>query len=290
MKETVFHLSNCEEMGEDEKVGIMFFPNKYFTSVGVYDDEFKGSLLSLRLISTILSNELINVVKTHNHYSRFVKVFFKHLVDIMYWVNKYKITEVYDFLRNMLTLRQPTKISLISNIEYIMINGGIVFIYRILAGVVSQIAYHRRLKKNPKYKNYIESIKHNLIKKNQDDKTTVEQFIDKHNDLSCFNYEECEMFKKIMNHVNFRRKHKYFKNLDAFPECDMNLVASSNQKVYSHFLWVYGGLTKYTYNLQRHELPNNDFYSAMFIKLGILPNDLAEMLKANLYVLSQVAA
>jgi hypothetical protein len=289
MKETKFYLPNCEGL-DDESIELLFFPNKYFTAIDIHDDEFKGSTLSLRLISIIISNELMNVVKTHKYYHKFVKIFFKHLVDIMYWVNKYKITEVYDFLRNMLTLRQPTKISPISNIEYIMINGGSNFIYRILGEIVSQKTYHKRVKKNDKLKDHIDSIKHNLVKENQDDKETVKQFISKHDDNKYFVYEERDMFKKIMDHVTFCRGNKYFKNLDKFPECDMNLVVSPNQKVYSHFLWVYGEMTEYVYNLRQHELPNNDFYNLMLTKLSILPDDLAEMLKANLYVLSQVAA
>ena len=313
MKETKFYLPNCKDLDENESIELLFFPNKYFNGVDIHDDEFKGvdihvdefkgSTLSLRLVSIILSNDLMNVVKTHKYYPKFVKVFFKHLVDIMYWVDKYKITEVYDFLKNMLTLRWPTKISLISNIEYIMINGGSNFIYRILGEIISQKTYNRKVKKNDKLKDHIESIKHNLVKENQDDrcqhltedlkdhdKETVKQFISKHDDRLYFGHEERSIFKKIMDHVTFCRGNKYFKNLDKFPECDMNLVVSPNQKVYSHFLWVYGEMTEYVYNLRQHELPNNDFYNLMLTKLSILPNDLAEMLKANLYVLSQVAA
>jgi hypothetical protein len=171
-----------------------------------------------------------------------------------------------------------------------MINGGSNFIYKILGEIVSQKTYHKRVKKNDKLKDHIESIKLNLVKENQDDKETVKQFISKHDDRLYFGYEEREMFKKIMDHITFRRGNKYFKNLDKFPECDMNLVVSPNQKVYSHFLWVYGEMTEYMYNLRQHELPNNDFYNLMLTKLSILPDDLAEMLKANLYVLSQVAA
>lgn len=287
MKETKFYLPNCKDLYDKESIELVFFPNKYFNGVDIHDDEFKGSTLSLRLVSIILSNELMNVVKTHKYYPKFVKVFFKHLVDIMYWVDKYKITEVYDFLKNMLTLRRPTKISLISNIEYIMINGGSNFIYRILGEIISQKTYNRKVKKNDKLRDHIESIKHLTEDLKDHDKETVKQFISKHNDRLYFGYEERSIFKKIMDHVIFCRGNKYFKNLDKFPECDMNLVVSPNQKVYSHFLWVYGEMTEYVYNLRQHELPNNDFYNLMLTKLSILPNDLAEMLKANLYVLSQ---
>jgi hypothetical protein len=68
-------------------------------------DNFNGDPFCLTLIACIIDEKLLYIVKTANIYPKFTKLFLTHLKDVLYWANKYKIVEVFEFIKNLLTLR-----------------------------------------------------------------------------------------------------------------------------------------------------------------------------------------
>ncbi len=109
---------------------IVNFPkNIYFNDT--ITDRFTGDIDCLHIISILIDKKFSQYIKIPQIMTDIIKRFILHLNNIMYWVNKYNITEVFDFIRNILTLRYPQSIDYIDLYDYIMQRGGIEYIKRI---------------------------------------------------------------------------------------------------------------------------------------------------------------
>lgn len=226
---------------------------------------------SLSIISFIIEPSILKNIKTPYIYPKFIKWFFKHIKDILYWSNKYQIVEVFSFIENMLTLRSNPTIKLISNYDYIKLNGGAKFIDKfndlcdISVNYNSQLFlddYNKYNAAHPEHK-YEDSIKYYCAKKyNRDNKAQLEI-------------------------IQQRKYYAYFDILDHMNEIDLSLLFDLTQTVYSHFLWIYTEKLKHTYKFIRQTLPNIHFYNEMCNIAKQLPDKLSKMLTANLHILYQ---
>ena len=266
---------------------VRFYENNYFKAT-VYD-EFNGNMDCMRIIAALVCRQWRHFLHLPYIQINLIKQTTKHLKDIIYWAIKYKISEVFDFIRNILTFKHPQHVKLLNTYDYIMLNGGVDYFKKNML----ELANER--KKTGEYFAYPEKIQSLIRTMNNEFNKCSTKFDDevkfliaKHKDLKIFGDDLLRYSIRItLERINYRRSLAFFKTLDESPELGIELLVNPTQKVYSHFLWAHTKMIENHYSLQVLKLPNIDFYNDLLSAAQLLPEDLATMLKANLYVLNQ---
>lgn len=261
------------------KCNVWFSTNPYFKSLvtdcdikhaTIYNSDMKDPT-ALSIISFIIDKDIMKNIKSPLIYPKFVKWFFKHANDIIYWANKYNIIEVFTFIGNLFTLRVPEEIHRLSAFEYVKLSGREFFMNNILD---DQFIPKGSLE------NYLN--KYNEIHKDKPIEGIIELFFGKTLGKDFIYRREAKIIV-----INLRKNFAYFGILDSFPETDLSLLFKPNQSVYSHFLWTHTNAIKHKYKLSYQKIPDIEFYNNMLAIGKLLPGKLEKMLIANLHIMLQ---
>lgn len=276
---------------------IEFLPNTYFknpnhihtsiTKQTIYD-EFNGDPYCLSLISLIINKKSLYALGLPDIYPEFIKLLFTHLKDVLYWANKYKIVEVFEFIKNLFTLRQPPKIKMLSTYEFIELQGDMKYIEKVLIEISQQSHryFNNNLLKPDVIQNHMQHI-NNLFQESKSKQNILRFFMANHLNGKLFQSNFPYVHEILFKNINLRRMKSFFDVLNNSPEADIEILINPNKKIYSHFLWIATGLIEHSWQMLSQVLPDNEYYKTMKNNANLLPSELGKMLMANLYVLNQ---
>jgi len=282
IKDVILHNKKYERLEELKELSYVknqysiyfsIVSNKYFDK-NFADEKMVGNEMIFQFITLLLNEKISKLIHNLSIYPHFVKKFLEKLSDIMYWANKYKIVEIFDFIKKLLTFRKPKFKSSIDIIDYIMKNGGISYL---------KIEYKFAC---PYSRKELDELSNKLS--DMDDYKKIQYYYNNRSNKNIFkSYEIRNNLNHTFERINFKRYCILFQLLDTSEELDINLLLVPT-KIYSHFLWVYTNMFSHNFHLRTQSLPDNEFFNSMLRNCELLPKELSEMLKANLYVLNQI--
>lgn len=266
--------------GETSPSGIRF-PGKipYFQPKECLYIKSKEEEIALIVICSIINKSLSYIIRNHKILPNFIKILFQHFRLVMLWADRFHITEVDDFLREIFELRRYRFVKKLSMLEFINTLGGLDFIQRIL------------IADDPtNTKDEINSQIEDLHKKSKVEKVSPIEFIA--NDM-----RESHYVDHSGKRINVERIHMYvyavmqffysYKKFNLPVISDINHIIEQKQ-MFSHFISTYNESRNNYYSIKPQSLINNTFYNEMKKNMEyIKSHELKQLMNINLHILIQ---
>ena len=262
-------------------------------------EEYYGSIIAVELILLLLYKRSYNVLRLSHILPTYVKLFFTHIKDIYILKQQYNISEISQFMEDILVLRHSPNIENLTAKQFINEYGNLDYLICIFRRVLLYISKHLHEEEINNVQDLVKIINESMEMNNKSTDKRAKKYTDIVSYildierlvgfLEPYLYHPVDISIYTKRYVNSKIREKNICEYFYSNKINNFTHVFSNEPFFSHFLVAYSGSEKHFYYPQYEEFIRNEFYDHMLNILPILDEKIQTMLKANLAILMQNA-